>query len=155
MERAITAFEVDNEGEPIAILDCGHPQHVRHKPPFINRPWVTSEEERKSMIGKKLNCLRCDNQELPANFVAYKRTAEFTETTVPNALRKDHSTKAGVWAKINVLEGKLRYRVPALKVDMELFPGKLGIVVPEVLHNVEPLSTVRFFVEFYRAPDKQ
>jgi hypothetical protein len=38
---------------------------------------------------------------------------------------------------------------------MELFPGKLGIVVPEVLHNVEPLGTVRFFVEFYRAPDKQ
>lgn len=155
MERTITAFEVDKEGDPIAILDCGHPQHVRHKPPFINRPWVISEEERKGMIGKKLNCVRCDNQELPDYFVAYKRTSEFTETTVPAALRKDHSTKAGVWAKINVLEGKLRYRVSALDVDMELSPGKLGIVVPEVLHNVEPLGPVRFFVEFYRAPDKQ
>jgi len=25
--------------------------------------------------------------------------------------------------------------------------------VPEVLHCVEPLGAVRFFVEFYRAPD--
>jgi tellurite methyltransferase len=155
MKRAITAFDIDNQGDPIAILDCGHPQHVRHNPPFINRPWVTSEEERKSMVGKVLNCVRCDNMELPDSFVAYKRTSEFTEASVPDALRKDHSTKSGVWAKIRVMEGKLRYRVQALNVDMELSPDKLGIVVPEVLHNVEPLGPVRFFVEFYRAPDKQ
>lgn len=155
MERLITAFEVDKEGDPIAILDCGHPQHVRHKPPFINRPWVTSEEGRKSMIGKTLNCVRCDKLELPDHFVAYKRTSDFTEESVPAGLRKDHSTKAGVWGKIRVMEGKLRYRVPVLGVDMELSEGNIGIVVPEVLHNVEPLGAVRFHVEFYRAPDNQ
>lgn len=155
MERAITAFEVDNEGDPIAILCCGHPQHVRHQPPFINRPWVTSEEGRKSMVGKMLNCVRCDKLELPDTFIAYKRTSDFTEESVPDALRKDHSTKSGVWAKIRVAAGKLRYRVPALGVDMELSAEKLGIVAPEVPHSVEPLGSVRFFVEFYRAPDKQ
>jgi len=155
MERTITAFGVDNEGDPIAILDCGHPQHVRHKPPFINRPWVLSEEGRDGMIGKVLNCVRCDNLEMPDSFIAYKRTSEFSEQSLPNALRNDHSTKAGVWGKIQVVEGKLRYRVPTLGVQMELSMDKIGIVVPEVLHSVEPLGSVRFFVEFYRAPDRK
>jgi tellurite resistance-related uncharacterized protein len=155
MERSIKAFDLDNEGDPLAILACGHPQHVRHKPPFINRPWVTSEEGRKGMIGKTLNCVRCDNLEIPEGFVAYKRTAEFTEQTVPEALRKDHSTKEGVWAKIRVGEGKLRYRIPALGAEMELSEDKIGIVLPEILHSVEPLGHVRFFVEFYRLPDTQ
>lgn len=154
MERAITGFEVDGEGDPIAILTCGHAQHVRHNPPFINRPWVTDEDGRDSMLGKMLNCVRCEKFELPDDFIAYKRTPEFTEESVPAALRKDHSTKTGVWAKINVMEGKLRYRVPVFGVETELSPDKRGIVVPEVLHNVEPLGSVRFFVEFYRAPDK-
>lgn len=154
MDRPITRFEFDGEGDPIAFLTCGHPQHVRHNPPFINRPWITTDEGRNSMLGKTLNCVRCDKFELPDSFVAYKRTFVFTEESVPAALRKDHSTKTGVWAKINVAEGKLRYRVPALGADMELSQDKIGIVVPEVLHNVEPLGPVHFFVEFYRAPDK-
>ena len=154
MERPITGFDSDSEGEPIAILSCGHAQHVRHNPPFINRPWVASEQGRSSMIGKMLNCVRCDKFELPEGFVPYKRTSVFTEETLPDALRKDHSTKTGVWGKIVVEEGKLRYRVASLNADTELSAHKAGIVLPEVLHNVEPLGTVRFFVEFYRAPDK-
>lgn len=154
MERPITGFEFDGEGDPIAILNCGHPQHVRHNPPFINRPWVTTEQGRNSMLGKTLNCVRCDKFELPNGFTAYKRTPIFTEESVPAALRKDHSTRAGVWAKIIVEEGKVRYRVPALEADMELSQDKIGIVVPEVPHNVEPLGATRFFVEFYKVPNK-
>jgi tellurite methyltransferase len=154
MERPIIAFGHDSEGEPIAVLSCGHPQHVRHNPPFINRPWVTSEEGRNGMIGQMLNCVRCDKFELPANFVLYKRTSAFTEESLPLGLRKDHSTKTGVWGKIVVEEGRLRYRVGPLHVDVELSPGNGGVVIPEVLHSVEPLGPVRFFVEFYRAPDE-
>ena len=152
MERTITGFKFDDEGDPVAILSCGHLQHVRHNPPFINRPWVTTGEGRNSMLGKTLNCVRCDKFELPDSFIAYKRTPVFTEESLPAALRKDHSTRTGVWAKIIVEEGKVRYRVPALEADMELSPDKIGIVVPEVLHNVEPLGAIRFFVEFYKAP---
>ena len=152
MERPIIGFGVGSDDDPVAILSCGHPQHVRHNPPFINRPWVTTTDGRASMLGKALNCIRCDNFELPDGFVPYKRTSVFTEETVPSGLKKDHSTKSGVWAKIRVEEGKLRYRMPGLDIDTELQPGKIGIVVPEALHNVEPLGAVRFFVEFYRAP---
>ena len=154
MERPIISFGHDNGGEPIAILSCGHPQHVRHNPPFINRPWVTSEEGRNSMIGQTLNCVRCDNFELPDNFVPYKRTSVFTDESLPAGLRKDHTTKTGVWGKIVVEEGTLRYRVGSLNVDVELSPDNGGVVIPEVLHSVEPRGPVRFFVEFYRAPDE-
>lgn len=154
MERPITGFDLDSEGDPIALLSCGHAQHVRHNPPFINRPWVISEEGRSGMIGKMLNCVRCDKFEMPDGFIPYKRTPVFTEESVPAALRKDHTTKAGVWAKITVLEGKLRYRVAALNTDTEVSADNLGIVVPEVPHHVELQGAARFFVEFYRTPDQ-
>jgi tellurite resistance-related uncharacterized protein len=153
MERPITGFRTDEHGDWVAILKCGHPQHVRHRPPFINRPWVATEEGRQSKLGKMLNCVRCDRLELPEGFIPYQRTPIFTENSVPAGLKKDHLTKAGVWTKILVTEGKLRYHVEALDLDAELSQSRPGIVAPEVTHRVELLGTVRFFLEFYRLPD--
>jgi tellurite resistance-related uncharacterized protein len=88
---------------------------------------------------------------MPSGFAAYKRTPEFTEATVPKGLLRDHSTKAGVWAQICVLEGRLRYHVPSLGRELDLAPDAPGIVIAEVVHHVEPLGRVRFYVEFFRA----
>jgi tellurite resistance-related uncharacterized protein len=94
--------------------------------------------------------------EIPAGATAYKRTREFENATIPDALRKDHSTKPGVWGLIQVLEGRLRYIVEEPHAcEMVLEPGKNGVVLPEVLHRVEPLGDVRFFVEFYRIEDQR
>ena len=151
MQRAITGFTTDADGHWVAQLDCGHPQHVRHDPPFTNRPWVTTAEGRAGKLGQRLNCVRCDAFELPPSLVAYKRTDEFTEVSVPAALRRDHTTKSGVWARIIVLAGELRYRVPSLGVDRILSPDcGPGIVIPEVPHSVEPIGNVRFHVEFLK-----
>lgn len=60
MKRAITGFYEDVEGYFVAMLECGHEQHVRHKPPFIERPWVTSEAGRRAMIGVEIDCRACD-----------------------------------------------------------------------------------------------
>jgi tellurite methyltransferase len=152
MQRLIIGFGFDDEGERIALLDCGHRQHVRHNPPFINRPWTETAAGRQQMIGEQLNCVRCDQSEWPEHFVAYKRTPEFTAGSLPAGLRKDHSTKPGIWAKIVVIEGRLRYRAEPLHIDLELSPRQAGIVVPQVPHSVEPLGAVRFYVEFYREP---
>lgn len=86
---------------------------------------------------------------LPPGLVAYHRTKDFTEQTLPSGLRKNHSTKPGVWALIHVLEGQLRYCVPSWNHDEVLEPGKLGIVAPQVLHFVEPQGAMRMFVEFH------
>ena len=92
---------------------------------------------------------------LPSDTVAYRRTAEFSELTTPAALRKEHATKVGVWARICVLEGRLRYRIHAEDLEEHvLSPGSVGVVAPEVPHEVEPIGHVRFFVEFLRRVDE-
>jgi hypothetical protein len=63
MERKIIDYHQDEYGDWVADLDCGHGQHVRHQPPFINRPWVTTEEGRRSKMGVVLNCVKCDQIE--------------------------------------------------------------------------------------------
>jgi tellurite resistance-related uncharacterized protein len=120
---------------------------------MVSRPWVVGEAGRHAHLGSLLDCVRCERFELPAHFVAYRSTPVFTQDTVPARLRKDHTTRAGTWGKIHVLEGELRYRVDEWKVDTVVTRAAPGIVVPEVLHNVEPLGAVRFFVEFHGAPE--
>jgi hypothetical protein len=63
MLQAITGFHTDDENHWVAELACGHYQHVRHNPPWTNRPWTQTESGRLSMIGHMLNCLKCDNGE--------------------------------------------------------------------------------------------
>lgn len=82
---------------------------------------------------------------------AYKRTPTFDEATVPDALRQDHATKAGVWGLIHVEAGRLRYEISGTGKVIELTPDTApGIIEPQVRHRVTPVGTVRFFVEFYR-----
>lgn len=59
MQRSITGFEQDEEGHWVALLSCGHRQHVRHKPPFIERPWVVDKGTREAMVGQPINCPLC------------------------------------------------------------------------------------------------
>lgn len=40
MERTIVAFRQDEVGDWVAVLACGHGQHVRHTPPLSDRSWV-------------------------------------------------------------------------------------------------------------------
>lgn len=87
---------------------------------------------------------------LPEAVVAYKRTPEFDENSVPNGLLKSHQTKESVWGKIVVLEGCLQYTIlePELEVIL-LDANHFGVVEPTVLHEVKPQGSVRFYVEFY------
>jgi hypothetical protein len=59
MERRIIGFHQDENGDWVADLECGHTQHVRHKPPWQQRPWVTTEEGRAQFLGHKLFCKKC------------------------------------------------------------------------------------------------
>jgi tellurite resistance-related uncharacterized protein len=90
-------------------------------------------------------------KKLPPNLTAYKRTPEFTESSVPEALLTSHRTKTGTWGKIVVLSGKLIYRIlePALE-ELELDPRCPGIIEPDIRHEVTPRAEVRFYVQFYR-----
>jgi hypothetical protein len=60
MQQPIVGFHLDDEGHWVADLACGHSQHVRHDPPWQNRPWVLHEETRRAYLGVMLNCVICD-----------------------------------------------------------------------------------------------
>ena len=63
MQRTVIGFHTDELGDWVADLACGHGQHVRHAPPFANRPWVMTETGRTSRLGATLDCLHCDPAE--------------------------------------------------------------------------------------------
>jgi hypothetical protein len=65
MKQKITGFEKDEEDHWRAILECGHPQHVRHDPPMTTRDWVLTQAGRDSRIGFELECKRCDEESDP------------------------------------------------------------------------------------------
>jgi tellurite resistance-related uncharacterized protein len=91
---------------------------------------------------------------LPHDVAPYRRTGDFTDATVPEALRRRHTTKPGVWGRICVVEGTLRYRILEPHVEEHvLSPEHPGVIEPEVPHEVEPLGAVRFYVEFLRRPE--
>ena len=60
MQRRIVGFHQDEERHWVAELECGHGQHVRHDPPWQQRPWVTTEEGRRGRLGVMLECRKCD-----------------------------------------------------------------------------------------------
>jgi len=60
VQQKIIGYHQDELGDWVAELACCHGQHVRHKPPFINRPWVISIKGREQKLGAFLNCRRCD-----------------------------------------------------------------------------------------------
>lgn len=64
MDRKIVGYHQDEEGDWVAELECGHTQHVRHRPPWINRPWVVTPEGRASKLGQTLPCKLCSDAAL-------------------------------------------------------------------------------------------
>lgn len=54
--RTVLTFQLDEAGDWVVALACGHTRHVRHQPPWLNRPWVITE----AMRGQKMRCGWCE-----------------------------------------------------------------------------------------------
>ena len=63
LSRPILGFHQDEDDDWVADLACGHTQHVRHNPPWNNRPWVLSAMGRNERIGQRLVCKKCESGE--------------------------------------------------------------------------------------------
>ncbi|MGH7049839.1 MAG: DUF1971 domain-containing protein [Acetobacteraceae bacterium] len=91
---------------------------------------------------------------LPEDAVAYRSTRIFTEGTIPDGLLHAHRTAPGVWGLIEVLEGRLLFRVPGSGHERMLAPQfGPGVAEPQVVHEVAPQGPVRFRITFYRRPE--
>ena len=51
VRRTIADWTQDEQGDWVAHLSCLHRQHVRHAPPFRDRPWVLDAEGRGEHLG--------------------------------------------------------------------------------------------------------
>jgi hypothetical protein len=72
MDRRIVAFHQDENGDWVADLECGHTQHLRHNPPWQQRPWVTTEEGRAQFLGHTLFCKKCvDERAVPPSDIRF------------------------------------------------------------------------------------
>ncbi len=81
--------------------------------------------------------------------VPYRSTPVFDETTLPEALKREHRTKDGVWGVIRVLEGELKFVLAESGTETILTPDRPGLVQPQQTHRVEPLSKLRMQIDFY------
>ncbi len=150
MNRTIEGFHQDEEGDWVAELACFHNQHVRHNPPFFNRSWTATAQGRESMLGQPLECGRCLQLEWPENLESLRCTPVFDQDSIPAGLRKDHTTKEGVWGLIHVSSGTLRYVCQApVSRELLLEPGINGIIPPGLPHHVKAEGLVSFYVEFF------
>ncbi|WP_296127701.1 DUF3565 domain-containing protein [Pseudomonas sp. Ga0074129] len=52
-------FRQDEHGDWVAVLSCGHTQHLRHQPPWQNRAWVLDAQKRQAQLGKAFLCGWC------------------------------------------------------------------------------------------------
>ncbi len=151
--RHITGFHRDDEGDWVAELDCLHTQHVRHRPPFQDRPWVLTEAGRAERLGSDLDCPLCDRAELPEGLVVERTAGPFDETTVPAGLLRAHRLPAGTWGRLRVLESSVDFWIDSdPPVERRLDAGQTQPIPPEVSHELRPTGPVQLIVDFLRRP---
>jgi tellurite methyltransferase len=138
MQRQITAFRQDEVADWVAELSCHHGQHVRHRPPFIPRPWVETASGRSEHVGTPLDCPLCDRAELPEGLAVTRTAGPFDETTLPAGLRRDHRVADGTWGLLRVLTGSAHLRIDTVpSIELDLRAGDQQPIPPGVIHAVE------------------
>ncbi|MBL8605107.1 MAG: DUF3565 domain-containing protein [Myxococcales bacterium] len=154
MKRLVCRYRSDEEGYLVAVLDCGHGLHMRHRPPFELRPWTLTPEGRASRVGTEASCVRCDRFERPAEWVEYKRSQTFDAAGLPAALGRDHGLREGVWAELRVHSGALTLSAcDATEGPWVLAAPSTMNIAPGWRHRVTLGPGCSFDLVFYRAPD--
>lgn len=156
VRRLIDGFHQDDAGDWVAELSCLHRQHVRHQPPFRERPWVTTAGGRAGRVGTPIDCPLCDRAELPEGLRPSRTAGPFDAGSAPAALRRDHRVAARTWGLLRVLDGSLRCTLATdPPIERLLAAGDAQPIPPDVRHAVHVDGPVRFAVDFLVDPDAE
>jgi len=145
----ITGFHEDEQGDWVAELSCLHSQHVRHRPPFRERPWVMTDAGRASRLGTELDCPLCDRAEQPEDLVVVRTAGPFDEDTLPAGLRRTHLVADRTWGELRVEAGSVRIELETEPViDRLLVAGAHQAIPPLVPHRLHLDGPVVLAVDF-------
>jgi tellurite resistance-related uncharacterized protein len=90
---------------------------------------------------------------MPSGLRLVRTTPEFTDATVPAGLLGAHRVAAGVWGRLCVRDGSVRFVFedpPGTTHDVNA--GDHIDIPPGVAHRVDPAPGSRFVVEFHATP---
>ena len=147
--RTIVGFRQDDAGDWIAELACLHSQHIRHQPPFLERPWVIDASERAARIGSEWDCPLCDRAELPEGLRVARTAGPFDAVTLPAGLRTTHRVGAGTWGRLRVLEGSVGFLMDTdPPITRRMIAGDVQHIPPDVTHQLSVDGPLRVTVEF-------
>jgi tellurite methyltransferase len=135
--RRITGFHQDEAGGWVAELSCLHGQHIRHNPPFQNRPWVLTEDGRAEHAGTDIACPLCDRAELPGGLEVTRTAGPFDQDAIPAALRKDHVVGEGRWGCLRVVDGSIGFQLATEPpIERWLTAGDHQPIPPGIAHHL-------------------
>lgn len=89
------------------------------------------------------------------DLICYKKMPEWNKDSLPKMFQEKHNTKEGTWAKVTVLQGKLKFYVldeTGNVLSEHIFDkgNPAPFVEPQVWHRVEALSDdLICYLEFY------
>ncbi|MEK9832752.1 MAG: DUF1971 domain-containing protein [Alphaproteobacteria bacterium] len=79
-------------------------------------------------------------------------TPEFTQDTVPDALRASHALAAGRWGLLHVISGALVFVDEETGAESVITAPAEWVIPPERRHHVRIPEAVTFRIDFYRPP---
>ncbi len=98
---------------------------------------------------------------IPNDFVNYKTTFAMNKDNIPKMFLFEHNTKAGVYGKICVSVGELKFygfngRRGAVEQEITIKAGDFAVSPPEYWHKVELMTDdTEFKVEFFAQQDSE
>ncbi len=149
MRRRIDGFHQDEQGDWVAELSCLHAQHVRHRPPFEERPWVLSTQGRAEHVDSEIDCPLCDRAELPSGLRLARTAGPFDNQTLPSGLLRTHEVGDRTWGLLRVIEGRVELWLgtePPL--ERRLQPGDEQALPPRVPHRLTLAGPAVIAVDF-------
>jgi tellurite methyltransferase len=151
--RRITGFHEDEGGAWVAELSCLHGQHIRHSPPFQNRPWVLTTAGRQEHLDTDISCPLCDRAELPGELEVTRTAGPFDQDTIPPALRRDHVVGEGRWGLLRVVEGSVGFVMASEPpLELQLNAGDHQAIPPGIAHHLVVEGPAVVAVDFLVRP---
>ena len=155
MQQTISGFEQDEEKHWVAELSCGHKQHVRHDPPWQNRPWVITFAGRNEKLGTRLECKKCDMPRLPPKelLTLLNSSTKISGKGLPAELLAEEQLPNNIWYEISVLSGQIQLIFTATEISRQqgflLDYGFSGIVPPQRPFKLKPNGLVELRILTY------